>query len=148
MSLLPREEQLSLKVAKSLSGTKSYKVAAGFAAFTAQCPCSPHESHIHRNSLCRQDTRVKHKVQLPQLSCCTTAWQEGLVPNPWCGRAQGGDSHPSAHPRHCATMRPYLEHSRPLFFSRSMRKFLSLVVGKVTSACCLLSRPVSCSQGL
>lgn len=45
-------------------------------------------------------------------------------------------------------MRPYLEHSRPLFFSRSMRKFLSLVVGKVTSACCLLSRPVSWSHGL
>lgn len=45
--------QLSFKVAKSLSGTKSarYKVTAGFAAFTAQCPCSPHESHIHRNSL-------------------------------------------------------------------------------------------------
>lgn len=52
MSLLPREEQLSFKVAKSLSGTKSvcYKVAVGFAAFTVQCPTSPHKSHIHRNS--------------------------------------------------------------------------------------------------
>lgn len=45
-------------------------------------------------------------------------------------------------------MRPYLEHRRPLFFSRSVRKFLSLVVGKVTSACCLLSKPVSWSHGL
>lgn len=91
----------------------------------------------------RQDTRTEHSGVGQR-----AAWQEGLVPNTRCRRAQGGDSHLSPHPGHCAIMRPYLEHSRPLFFSRSMRKFLSLVVGKVTSACCLLSRPVSCSQGL
>lgn len=140
VSLLPREEQLSFKVAKSLSGTKSahYKVTVGFAAFTVQCPSSPHKSHIDRNS----------PWQAGHTDRTQWGWWEGLVPNTRCRRAQGGDSHLSPHPRHCAIMRPYLEHSRPLFFSRSMRKFLSLVVGKVTSACCLLSRPVSCSQGL
>lgn len=91
----------------------------------------------------RQDTRIKHRGVGQR-----AAWQEGLVPNTRCRRAQGGDSRLSPHPHHCAIMRPYLEHSRPLFFSRSMRKFLSLVVGKVTSACCLLSRPVSWSHGL